>query len=60
MAFSNRRIKFYIGSFIRHDFKASVTVFLLLCLCLGISLASVRLFIWFAGGHYWGSLLPDQ
>ncbi len=41
MALSKRRIKFYIGSFIRHDFKASVTVFFVaLPLCLGISLAS--------------------
>lgn len=37
----NRRTKFYILSFLKHDFKASITVFFVaLPLCLGISLAS--------------------
>src|SRR6187397_1051596 len=37
----NKRAKFYLISFIRHDFKASITVFFVaLPLCLGISLAS--------------------
>ena len=41
MDFINRKAKYYYLSFIRHDFKASVTVFFVaLPLCLGISLAS--------------------
>lgn len=37
----NRRAKFYLLSFVKHDFKASITVFFVaLPLCLGISLAS--------------------
>ncbi|NOT51134.1 MAG: SulP family inorganic anion transporter [Chitinophagaceae bacterium] len=37
----NRRVKFYFLSFLKHDFKASITVFFVaLPLCLGISLAS--------------------
>ena len=41
MTIFNRRTKFYIVSFVRHDFKASITVFFVaLPLCLGISLAS--------------------
>jgi len=41
MNVSNRRTKFYFLSFIKHDFKASITVFFVaLPLCLGISLAS--------------------
>jgi MFS superfamily sulfate permease-like transporter len=37
----NRRTKFYFLSFLKHDFKASITVFFVaLPLCLGISLAS--------------------
>jgi MFS superfamily sulfate permease-like transporter len=37
----NRRAKFYILSFLKYDFKASITVFFVaLPLCLGISLAS--------------------
>ncbi len=37
----NRTIKFYILSFLKYDFKASITVFFVaLPLCLGISLAS--------------------
>ena len=41
MALSNRKAKFYFLSFLKHDFKASITVFFVaLPLCLGISLAS--------------------
>jgi MFS superfamily sulfate permease-like transporter len=37
----NRRTRFYFLSFLKHDFKASITVFFVaLPLCLGISLAS--------------------
>ena len=37
----NRKTRFYFLSFIKHDFKASITVFFVaLPLCLGISLAS--------------------
>src|SRR4030095_2724882 len=37
----SRRTKFYLLSFVKHDFKASITVFFVaLPLCLGISLAS--------------------
>ena len=37
----NRKTKFYLLSFLKHDFKASITVFFVaLPLCLGISLAS--------------------
>src|SRR5690242_10383308 len=40
MKISNRRVKFYFLSFLKHDFKASITVFFVaLPLCLGISLA---------------------
>jgi len=38
---SKRKIRFYALSFLKHDFKASITVFFVaLPLCLGISLAS--------------------
>jgi MFS superfamily sulfate permease-like transporter len=41
MSIINRRTKFYFLSFLKHDFKASITVFFVaLPLCLGISLAS--------------------
>ncbi len=41
MSINNRRAKFYFLSFLKHDFKASITVFFVaLPLCLGISLAS--------------------
>ena len=41
MEIFNRKTKFYFLSFIKHDFKASITVFFVaLPLCLGISLAS--------------------
>ncbi|MBK7679384.1 MAG: SulP family inorganic anion transporter [Chitinophagaceae bacterium] len=41
MSVFNRRAKFYFLSFLKHDFKASITVFFVaLPLCLGISLAS--------------------
>jgi len=41
MALFNRKAKFYLLSFLKHDFKASITVFFVaLPLCLGISLAS--------------------
>jgi MFS superfamily sulfate permease-like transporter len=41
MSIINRRAKFYFLSFLKHDFKASITVFFVaLPLCLGISLAS--------------------
>src|SRR6185503_12620897 len=41
MDFISRRAKYYYLSFLKHDFKASVTVFFVaLPLCLGISLAS--------------------
>lgn len=41
MSFINRKTKYYFLSFIKHDFKASITVFFVaLPLCLGISLAS--------------------
>ncbi|HEY0770020.1 MAG TPA: SulP family inorganic anion transporter [Sphingobacteriaceae bacterium] len=41
MSFTNRKTKYYLLSFIKHDFKASITVFFVaLPLCLGISLAS--------------------
>ena len=37
----NRKTRFYFLSFLKHDFKASITVFFVaLPLCLGISLAS--------------------
>src|SRR5437764_3294860 len=40
MALINRKARFYYLSFIKHDFKASITVFFVaLPLCLGISLA---------------------
>ncbi len=38
---TNRKLRFYLLSFLKHDFRASVTVFFVaLPLCLGISLAS--------------------
>lgn len=41
MSIINRRAKFYFLSFLKHDFRASITVFFVaLPLCLGISLAS--------------------
>ncbi len=41
MSLVNRRSRFYLLSFLKHDFKASITVFFVaLPLCLGISLAS--------------------
>jgi MFS superfamily sulfate permease-like transporter len=41
MSVINRRTKFYFLSFLKHDLKASITVFFVaLPLCLGISLAS--------------------
>src|SRR5579871_6490658 len=41
MHLSRRKVKFYFLSFLKHDFKASITVFFVaLPLCLGISLAS--------------------
>lgn len=41
MSFINRKTKFYILSFLKHDFKSSITVFFVaLPLCLGIALAS--------------------
>ena len=41
MSISKRRAQFYFLSFLKHDFKASITVFFVaLPLCLGISLAS--------------------
>ncbi|MBS1667065.1 MAG: SulP family inorganic anion transporter [Bacteroidetes bacterium] len=41
MRLANRRTRFYYLSFIKYDFKASITVFFVaLPLCLGISLAS--------------------
>ncbi len=40
MSLVNRKIRFYFLSFLKHDFKASITVFFVaLPLCLGISLA---------------------
>jgi len=41
MSIINRKTRFYFLSFLKHDFKASITVFFVaLPLCLGISLAS--------------------
>jgi len=41
MAFLNRRNRFLLSSFLKHDIKASITVFFVaLPLCLGIALAS--------------------
>lgn len=41
MSLVNRKTRFYFLSFLKHDFKASITVFFVaLPLCLGISLAS--------------------
>ncbi len=41
MGVFNRKSKYYFLSFIKHDFRASITVFFVaLPLCLGISLAS--------------------
>lgn len=41
MSLVNRRSRFYFLSFLKHDFKASISVFFVaLPLCLGISLAS--------------------
>src|SRR6187551_88251 len=41
MSLLNRKTRFYFLSFLKHDLKASVTVFFVaLPLCLGISLAS--------------------
>ncbi len=41
MSISRRKARFYFLSFLKHDFKASITVFFVaLPLCLGISLAS--------------------
>jgi MFS superfamily sulfate permease-like transporter len=41
MSILNRKARFYLLSFMKHDFKASITVFFVaLPLCLGISLAS--------------------
>ena len=41
MSITNRKARFYFLSFLKHDFKASITVFFVaLPLCLGISLAS--------------------
>jgi MFS superfamily sulfate permease-like transporter len=41
MSLVNRRARFYFLSFLKHDFKASITVFFVaLPLCLGISVAS--------------------
>ena len=41
LKFNNRKARFYLLSFTKHDFKASITVFFVaLPLCLGVSLAS--------------------
>ena len=41
MQITNRRTRFYLLSFFKHDFKASISVFFFaLPLCLGVSLAS--------------------
>ncbi len=41
MSLPNRKFRFYLLSFLKHDFKASITVFFVaLPLCLGIALAS--------------------
>ncbi|MBK9568967.1 MAG: hypothetical protein IPO53_02895 [Chitinophagaceae bacterium] len=41
MSITKRQARFYLLSFLKHDFKASITVFFVaLPLCLGISLAS--------------------
>ena len=41
MSFFNRRVQFYLLSFLKHDFRASITVFFVaLPLCLGVALAS--------------------
>lgn len=41
MHLSHKKVRFYFLSFLKHDFKASITVFFVaLPLCLGISLAS--------------------
>lgn len=41
MSFLSRHYKYYLLSFVKHDFRASITVFFVaLPLCLGISLAS--------------------
>lgn len=41
MSIDRRKVKFYYLAFLKHDFKASITVFFVaLPLCLGISLAS--------------------
>lgn len=41
MTLTKRRIKFYTLAFLKHDFRASITVFFVaLPLCLGVSLAS--------------------
>src|SRR5258706_10971481 len=41
MSITQRKARFYFLSFLKHDFKASVTVFFVAFpLCLGISLAS--------------------
>ena len=41
MSSFNRRTKFYLLSFLKHDFRASITVFFVaLPLCLGVALAS--------------------
>jgi MFS superfamily sulfate permease-like transporter len=41
MSLLNRKSRFYFLSFLKHDFKASITVFFVaLPLCLGIALAS--------------------
>ncbi|MGZ5221095.1 MAG: SulP family inorganic anion transporter, partial [Chitinophagaceae bacterium] len=41
MSMISRKTRFYLLSFLKHDFKASITVFFVaLPLCLGISLAS--------------------
>jgi MFS superfamily sulfate permease-like transporter len=46
----NRKTRFYLLSFFKHDFRASITVFFVaLPLCLGISLAS--------GAHMYSGLV---
>jgi MFS superfamily sulfate permease-like transporter len=40
MSIINRKTRFYFLSFLKHDFKASITVFFALPLYFGISLAS--------------------
>jgi MFS superfamily sulfate permease-like transporter len=60
MSVLTRKSRFYLFSFLRHDFKASITVFFVaLPLCLGVSLASgAPIYTGLVSGIIGGILIP--